>query len=532
MKQIGLSRKIYLELQAPESEDNISYQERILEGLRSQGMEAVLSLSVLRSAYPLCDEAEWKITVSLAFDGVCWRAVLLEAGDTRSSHYGLAADYGSTSVVMQMVDCNTGCVLAQASTYNHQIAFGEDILTRIFYTKDDALHREELRQATVETFLEVIRMLEEQTGIPAGQCIAMTVAGNSAMIHFLLGLDAFCVFSAPYALRADRPGFYSGAELDLPVAGYVFCYPSKANYLGGDIISGMIATGLHRKKEITLFFDVGTNGELVVGNRDFLICGAGAAGPALEGGSVKTGMRAAEGAVEHVSLENGTFHLDTIGGTAPKGICGSGIVDMISELFLNGWIDLRGKLQPEVSDKIMFCGTENEYGVQYAEGLIFYQSDIDEFIKTKAAAYTMMEYLLNSAGMTLDDIKTFYMAGAFGTHIRKESAVNIGMYPDVEEDRIQTAGNSSLEGARMLLLDGGILEELDRILELMSYVQFGAVEDFLQIMVAASALPHTDLNRYPSVQERMAAKKSDLSLRERDECVKIKKVDKQEVELC
>lgn len=504
----GLSRKIYLELPQPDEEDNVSGQQRILRALAQLGIRARISLRVLRALYPLCDRAQWKVTVTLAYDGAGWTAVLLEPGDSSGQHYGLAADLGSTTVVMQLVDCNTGEVVAQESSYNGQIAFGEDILTRIFYSKDKPEQLENIRCATVATFTKVMDALSEKTGIDVRKCGAMVVSGNTTMIHFLLGLDAFCVFSSPYAVRTDRPGFFRGEELELPIAGCVFCCPGKANYLGGDIISGMLATGMYKKEEITVFFDVGTNGELVVGNRDFLLCGAGAAGPALEGGSVKTGMRAAEGAVERVKLENGTFLLETIGGKAPKGICGSGIVDMVSELFLNGWIDLRGKFVPERSERIAWVQEAEEYGVTYAPGLVFYQSDIEEFIRTKAAAHTMMEYLLSEVGMTLDDVSDFYMAGAFGTHIDKESAVNIGMYPDVERSRIHAAGNSSLEGARLLLLDRALLDELDRILDLMSYVQFGAVEDFVHRMVAARALPHTDMERYPTVMERLRARGS------------------------
>ena len=503
----GLSRKIYLELDAPSEEDSASCQERILKALRAEGIEARLSVKVMRMLYPLCEKADWKVTVSLAYDGTGWQAVMIEEGDTSKEHYGLAVDLGSTTVVMQLVDCNTGEVLARESVYNHQIAFGEDILTRIFYSKDQPEHLEEIRRATVDTFCEVMDRLTAASGIDTGKCISMVAAGNTTMIHFLIGMDAFCVFSAPYAVRADRPGFCSGADLGIPVLGYVYCYPAKANYLGGDIISGMVAVGIHKKETISLFFDVGTNGELVIGNRDFLLCGAGAAGPALEGGVVKTGMRAADGAVEGVRLVDGQFELDVIGEKDPVGICGSGIVDLLSELFLHGWVDLRGILQPEKSEKIALHreseGEEEEYAVCYGPGLWFYQSDINEFLRTKAAAATMMEYIMSEAGIGQEDVSDFYMAGAFGTHVQKEAAINIGMYPDVDRERIHTAGNSSLDGARMLLLDRGILKELDEILELMSYVQFGAVEDFLHKMVAASALPHTDLGRYPSVAAKL-----------------------------
>ncbi len=614
-KICGITRKLYLELMPPTEEDNRSAQRRILDAIEANMNLSVYEISensetpeessmqkcrdrfyratiniplyILRNLHPFCQEADWKLTASLAWDGFCWQVVTLEAGDTSHEHYGLAVDLGSTTVVMQLVDCESGEVMAQESAYNRQIAFGEDILTRIFYSKDQPECLEEIRSATVDTIIALIEKLEERTGIPlrtssggletnaaeedsngnrAGRCISMVVAGNTTMIHFLLGMDAFCVFSTPYAVQADQPGFLSAKELGIPISGYVFCYPGKANYLGGDIISGMVATDIYRKDTISLFFDVGTNGELVVGNREFLLCGAGAAGPALEGGVVKTGMRAAEGAVQHVKLvetaDNAEGAMDgdiselvrikvkegaaekqyravtdVIGGGRAEGICGSGIIDLISELFLHGLLDLRGKLVPEASDAVVWCSAvpdekdgdaktestadnvrgpddvrdgddpvkpDGEYAFQYAPGLYFYQSDIHEFIRTKAAAYTMMEYLLSETGMSLDDVGDFYMAGAFGSHVDVNSAVNIGMYPDVDPVRIHAVGNTSLEGARKLLLDRSIADELPEILDLMTYVQFGAVEDFLEKMSAASALPHTDLDRYPSVKARLA----------------------------
>ena len=208
------------------------------------------------------------------------------------------------------------------------------------------------------------------------------------MIHFLLGIDAFCVFYTPHAVHADRPGFQPAKDLDIPLNGYVYCYPAKSNYLGGDIISGMIETELYKKDGISVFFDIGTNGELVIGNKDFLLCGAGAAGPALEGGVVHTGMRADAGAVDSVRIRGGKIHVHVIGNSSgkisPKGICGSGIVDLIAELFLEGWIDIRGKFSPEKTNLIQ--KREGQLCIEYAPGLYFYQKDIDEFILTKAAA--------------------------------------------------------------------------------------------------------------------------------------------------
>ena len=498
----SLSRKLHLKLPAPTEDDSRSSEARILSALREQGYEARMPLKVMRKLYPLCEKASWQLTASLAWDGFGWVLADLEAGDTTAEHYGLAVDLGSTTVVARLFDCNTGDCLAEDSAYNRQITFGTDILTRIFYCKDQPEKLEELQLAAVESIREVLEKVEKKTGIAAERCIQLVLAGNTTMVHFLLGLDAFCVFQTPYAVQVDRPGFLPAAELGLPVSGYVYCYPGKSNYLGGDIISGMVATELYKKEGISVFFDIGTNGELVVGNREFLLCGAGAAGPALEGGVVRTGMRAAEGAVERVKLTETGFELGVIGGGKPVGICGSGIIDLLAELFLAGWIDLRGKFVPEKSEKIQ--EKDGMYAVEYAPGLFFYQSDVDEFLRTKAAACTMVEYMLREAGIGMNEISEFYVAGAFGKHVSKESAVTIGMYPDMDREKLINAGNSSLEGAGKLLLDKKILDKLDDILDEMVYIQFGAVDDFLELMVAAQAFPHTDLERYPSVMKKLA----------------------------
>ena len=506
----GWSKKIYLELLPPTEEDNRSDSERILDGLRESGQlkeeKIRISPSVLRKFSVICDEAQWKITVTLGFDGTGWEITDVECCDTTSYHYGLCADLGSTTMVMELVDMNSGEVVERETIFNPQTAFGGDILTRIFYTKDKEEHREQLRRATADGFCELMEKLEKKTGIDVKKCAAMIVAGNTAMIHFLFGMDAFCVFHTPYAVHTLKPDVYHAKELDIPMEGFLYCYPGKANYLGGDIISGIIAEEIFEREEISVFLDIGTNGELVIGNKNFLIAGAGAAGPALEGGVVKTGMRAEKGAVDRVVIEKGEIHIHTIGEEKARGICGSGIVDLLAQLFLNGWMDLRGKLQEGMSEKIRRQG--EEMAVEYAENLYFYQSDIEEFLKTKAAAATMVEYMMQTVGMTMDEIERFFVCGAFGTHISKESGVTIGLYPDMDREKIISPGNTSLIGARKMLLCREKKEKAEQILENMEYIQFGAVEDFLHLMTAAMAVPHTDYQRYPSVLKELEKRRN------------------------
>lgn len=561
----GLSQKQYLELPLPTEDDPRSDQQRILDSLMAAGVEERVHIPVhiLRELYPLLDNAKWKITVSLAWNGENWEMVEIEEGDTTAQHYGLAVDLGSTTVVARLLDCNSGEILKEVSSFNKQIQWGTDILSRIFYCKDNKEKLEEVRRATVESICECMDKLDaslELQGTPSEQkaenngvsesgddrgaknaakkartishsALSMVIAGNTTMIHFLLGMDAFCVFYTPHAVHADCPGFQLARDLDIPLKGYVYCYPAKSNYLGGDIISGMIDTELYKKNEISVFFDIGTNGELVIGNKEFLLCGAGAAGPALEGGVVRTGMRADIGAVDEVKIRDGNIYVHVIGshkedsgsheknsgnheenssGEEPRGICGSGIIDLIAELFLEGWIDIRGKLSPEKSPLIQ--ERDNQLCVEYAPGLYFYQKDIDEFIRTKSAAHTMVEIMLRESGLDLNQADRFYVAGAFGKYVSKESAITIGMYPDMDRDHIINAGNSSLEGAQKLLLNRSLLTDIDQILEEMVYIQFAEVEDFLELMVAAQALPHTDYKRYPTVMKKLKERQKDIKL--------------------
>jgi uncharacterized 2Fe-2S/4Fe-4S cluster protein (DUF4445 family) len=561
----GLSQKRYLELPLPTEDDPRSDQQRILDSLAAAGVEERVHIPVhiLRELYPLLDNAKWKITVSLAWNGDNWEMVEIEEGDTTAQHYGLAVDLGSTTVVAKLLDCNSGEILKEVSCFNKQIQWGTDILSRIFCCKDNKEKLEEVRRATVESICECMDKLDaslELQGTPSEQkaenngvsesgddrgaknaakkartishsALSMVIAGNTTMIHFLLGMDAFCVFYTPHAVHADCPGFQLACDLDIPLKGYVYCYPAKSNYLGGDIISGMIDTELYKKNEISVFFDIGTNGELVIGNKEFLLCGAGAAGPALEGGVVRTGMRADIGAVDEVKIRDGNIYVHVIGshkedsgsheknsgnheenssGEEPRGICGSGIIDLIAELFLEGWIDIRGKLSPEKSPLIQ--ERDNQLCVEYAPGLYFYQKDIDEFIRTKSAAHTMVEIMLRESGLDLNQADRFYVAGAFGKHVSKESAITIGIYPDMDRDHIINAGNSSLEGAQKLLLNRSLLTDIDQILEEMVYIQFAEVEDFLELMVAAQALPHTDYKRYPTVMKNLKERQKDIKL--------------------
>ena len=506
------SEKVFLSLKMPTEEVPLSDQQRIRLALGELGYDKVtIPLPVLQTLYPLCRDCGYDITVTLVYRDTDWVAAKVEPGDQRHRHYGLAVDYGSTTIVMQLVDLNSGAVIGEEKAVNGQTAFGTDILTRITYSLEDPSHPETLQQATVETFEHLLSQLTEQSGVDAANCPIMIVSGNTTMIHFLLKLNAWTVFASPYAPVTADPGWFWGRELGMDFAGLLYLIPAASNYIGGDIISGLLKLDLHKQEQPSLFFDIGTNGELVIGNKDWMLAGAGAAGPALEGYISRFGMRAGSGAIDTVRIRGAELRFTTIGKEKPVGICGSGIIDLLAQMRLNGWINIAGELNPQASSRIVYLEDEQQYAAVYAtaeesasgEPLFFSQTDIRQYLDTKAAAYTMIECLLEAAGCQETELAHCYLSGAFTAHSDLESAITIGMFPDLPREKYSCISNTSLEGARILLLDRSRLQEARTLAENLYCVQFASIPDFLVRMKAAKFIPHTDRNRYPSIWEKL-----------------------------
>jgi len=508
----SFSKKEYLSLKMPTEEVAVSDQKRILLALEALGYPHVtMPLRVIRKLYPLCRDANFDITVSLVQRETDWVITDVEPGDQRQHHYGLAVDYGSTTIVMQLVDLNSGSVIGEEKLVNGQVQYGTDILTRITYSLEDPSHAQDLQKATVETFRQLLEALTDATGINAAKCPAMIVSGNTTMIHFLLGLNAWTVFASPFAPVSSDPGFLWGEEVGMAFEGLLYIIPSASNYIGGDIVSGLLKLDIHKQDKTCMFFDIGTNGELVLGNKEWMIAGAGAAGPALEGYISRYGMRAAPGAIDKVKISDGRISYTTIGNRKPVGICGSGIIDLLAQMRLNGWINMAGHLNPDVSDRIVYLQDENQYAAVYAtaeesetgDPLYFTQTDIDQYLDTKAAAFTMIECILDSAGITEKQVEKCYLSGAFPAHSDLEAAITIGIFPDLPREKYHMIANTSLEGARILLTNRDRLEEMRELVENMYCVQFASVPDFLIRMQAAKFIPHTDMDRFPSIAERL-----------------------------
>lgn len=508
----GLTEKVFLRLEMPSEASSTDDKKRIAQALAERGYGNVtFPLHILRGLYPRCRDWNYEITVTLAYREESWTVTGIEPGDRRQHHYGLAVDYGSTTIVMQLVDMNTGAVLAQVSDVNGQVEYGTDILTRITYCLEDPAHMDELQQATAATFNRMLGKLAEESGVDAARCGAMTVSGNTTMVHFLLKLNAWSVFAAPYAPVTTDPGSFWGRELGLEFDGLVYFVPGASNYVGGDIVSGLLKLELHKKEQTNLFFDIGTNGELVIGNKEWIMAGAGAAGPALEGYISRYGTRARDGAVDTVTIQGDKLSFTTIGGKKPIGICGSGIIDLLAQMRLNGWVNIAGELNPSASSRICYLKDEEQYAAVYAtaeesesgEPLFFTQTDIAQYLDTKAAAYTMVQCLLSTAGLDGEELEHFYLSGAFSAHSNLESAITIGMFPDLPREKFVCIRNTSLEGARILLLDRTRLREARDLAASMYCFQFASIPDFTLQMQSAKFIPHTDMNRYPSIQKRL-----------------------------
>lgn len=502
------SYKRFLNLPKPSGDDFRGDRERILDALKP--LDAAMSLEAMRSLYPMAAQADYAVTVTVCPGKTGPEIIRVEPGDTTGRLLGLALDIGSTTLEMELVDMLTGQTLRNIGCINSQVAFGLNILDRILAVKEDRENLESLRQLVVGDINRLIGQAAEGLAEPE-EISALIVGGNTTMIHFFLDCDPWLVFQHPYAPVFFDPGIQSARELGLNLCCNVFCFPAKANYLGGDITAGLLLTDLDTGEKPSIFLDIGTNGELCLGCREFLLMGAGAAGPALEGFGSRYGMRAEPGAIRHLRIEDdGSIQLDVIGGGEPVGICGTGIFDLVAQCYLRGIIAGDGTVNMDrkrFTTEVWDEAAERSVPavVYYEKGdkkLYFTESDIREFIRCKAAAHTMVATLLEYCGLALEDVDHIYLAGGFGTHIDLESAVTVGIYPDVDRKKMVLLGNTSLAGAKKLLLDGGQLARVRHFLESSEYLHFSEMERFPENMVAADFIPHTDARLYPSVIRR------------------------------
>jgi uncharacterized 2Fe-2S/4Fe-4S cluster protein (DUF4445 family) len=509
-----LVQKFFLHLPAPSLRDNTAEVDRLKKQVLAAG--GVEHLDVPLAQIPrwvtVLRKSAYRVTATVALSGIVPRLIEVEAGDTRTGLFGLAVDLGTTRIACQLWDLHRRMLIGEIDRENPQVRFGADILTRI-QVAEDPEGLKELRECVVEEINRAMADLAGEHSLVTRDIYALTLAGNTTMVHLFLGLDPSTIRREPYIPIINTVDPLSARELGLRLhpQGTVVIFPNVGSYLGGDLISGIRFSRLRDREALSLLVDVGTNAEVVLGNSQWLVGCAGAAGPALEGGVASMGMAAGQGAIAQVRIDPQTKELTykLIGAGPPVGICGSGLIDLVAEMFLADLIDIQGKFNLNIpSERWTRVEEQPAYLLAAAEEtrngqpLVFSQVDLDILLRSKAAMYTILTTLVQSVGYSLPDIERFYIAGAFGNHIDPERAITIGLLPDLPRERFIPLGNASLKGAAELLLNRGLLEEMKTIAKTITYLEMNVNQDFMNRFSAARFLPHTDTALFPSVQRK------------------------------
>ncbi len=476
-----------IELPLPTENDRRADAQRIQDGLGLDGLEIPLSILRRLPATLKAHSGALTCTVGRTHAGY----TLVDIGKERS--YSIALDIGTTNLVLLLYDNILQKTVISLSEENPQVAFGSDILTRMHHAMSQK--GEEVYGALRDGINRAIKMLCERAGISTGDVHALAAAGNTVMSHFFLGLDISSIPVDPFVPVVRSPGFFSAADLGLGVnpEALVYTFPNAGSYVGGDIVAGILASGIHLAEHPSVLIDVGTNAEIVIGTRDWMIVGAGAAGPALEEGITRIGKRARSGIIYDVEIRHGRVNCRTFDRQAAEGICGSGMVSLLFELHNAGVVDQGGTLDPAAANVIRVDG-ESAFAIACGGGepLVIRQSEIQNFLKSKAAMFTLLLVLVRAVGLRFADIGRVFVSGALGTGIDAAKAAGIGMLPHWPADIITPLGNSSLEGARMLIADGDLVSVIDEISAKITYKHMHDDPEFMKEFMGAVFIPHTD----------------------------------------
>ncbi len=512
--------KLYLELDPPTMDDNISDMQRVMRGIRQvlpDTPEPSYDHPELIKELPfVLRESDWKVTVLLLHgkrEGEPDRIIDIEPGNTTDRLYGLAVDIGTTTCSGVLIDLNTGKIIAEASGYNAQISYGEDVISRIIYAARPGGLRA-LQEKVVSTINTIIDDICRKMIISPADISYIMAAGNTIMSHLLLGLDPKYIREAPYVPAVSIFPLTKAAGLGIQAHPSVrlFLYPCIASYVGGDIVSGVHACQMAKSDKVSLFIDIGTNGEIVVGNSEWMVCAACSAGPAFEGGGIQYGMRASAGAIENFHIHHETYDpmIVTIGRIKPAGICGSGLISIVSELLEAGVIDQQGKFNKGLDHPRIREGRDGwEYVLAWGqdsligEDIVITEVDIDNLLRAKGAMYAGYQTLLESVGLTFDDLDRVILAGNFGAYIDLERAICIGLLPDVDRDKFFYLGNASMLGCQISLTDVKRFRERVHVRQLMTNMELSENAEFMTHYMAALFLPHTDMSLFPTVRDKL-----------------------------
>ncbi len=509
--------KFFLELPRPDAGDHRADATRIIQAMQEQYGERhiQIGLNVLRTLRKTIRENDFRITTTLARPvnrEARARLTHIQSGNWMNRNFGLAVDIGTTTIYGQLIDKHTGKILAEGGCYNKQISYGEDVISRMIYAeKGNGLTR--MHELVTESINEIISRLLKQQKVDREEISSITMAGNTAMTHLMLELEPHNIRRAPYVPVSSfyPPIRATDIDLDLGEQAIALIYPAVSSYVGGDIVAGVMGSGMYRTKKITLFIDIGTNAEIVIGNRDWLASAACSAGPAFEGGGILHGMRAASGAIEDFSIDPHSLEpmSMTIDAKPARGICGSGLLIMIGELFEAGVLDQRGRYNRNLENERVRPGRSGwEYVVVWAEesginqDIVLTEVDIDNFIRAKGAIHAGIQTLLAEVGLSVHDLEQVILAGGFGSYIDLDSAITVGLLPEMNTDKMIYVGNGSLMGCRMSELSNHIRKDVVAAMQRMTGFELSEVPSYRDHYVASLFLPHTDASLFPQTEQR------------------------------
>jgi len=505
-----ITQKIYLELKVPTPEDNFSDIDRVIWGLRKKteyrGFE--VSLRCLQGLALKLRDNDWQVTPTIAKHGDIWRILQIEAGHTTDRNYGVTIDIGTTTIVAQLVHLKSGNIIGVAVNHNLQAHYGEDVISRMIYACGMDVGLDPLHNAVLKNINNLIKTLSLEKSIDAEDITDIVTAGNTTMSHLLLSLIPCSIRLDPYIPTASIYPQTRARDLNVNInpEAIVETILGVASYVGGDIVAGILACGIADRPETRVLIDVGTNGEIAIGNNEWMVCCSASAGPAFEGDGIKSGMRATRGAVEKLVIENGVVNYKTVGNGKPRGICGSGLIDCLYELARNHIIDRDGKFNQSADhSRLVEKEGEKQFIVAFSEetetgkDLTVTESDVNNLIRSKGAVFAAIKSLMDYVGLNFEDIDTFYVAGGFGSYLDIPKAIGIGLLPDIDPKKIQFIGNSSLMGARMALLSSHAFERTIQIAKSTTNIELSTYQPFMYEYVAALFLPHTDRRLFPSV---------------------------------
>lgn len=502
-----LTSKAFLELDEPTLENNLADGQRLEYGVnKATGISAIQAgLKVIRQLPGLLRDNEFKVTATIGRRREIAEVMDVEAGDTSSRNYIAVVDVGTSTIVLHLLNVVEMSTVDAQACFNSQSVYGREVTARIMAAEKKGAQA--LQELIVEDVNRLVSEVAARNSINLRDITGIVCSGNTTMMHFLLGLPTENIRREPFIATSLEPPPLRAAEVGIKInpRGLLFSVPGIGSWVGGDLTAGILATGLHEMDETAMLIDIGTNGEIIVGNREWLMGCSASTGPALEGASVECGMMAEKGAIENVRFEDGRLKCKVIGDTKPQGLCGSGIIDLVAVMLDAGIIDRAGKFvegtHPDlesVDGRLRFVIARKTKTLKGTE-VYMDQDDIDNIVTAKAAVFAATKIMLDRLNLNISDISRLFIAGGFGNYVDRTNAIKIGLLPDMPVSSIQYVGNTSVWGAKLAALSHEADDALQEIRRNTTYYELMGSSDYVEQFQKARFLPHTDIGLFPSV---------------------------------